>query len=319
MCVVGEPVIEDKPSETPEETGEVSEAPSEPSPEEIVQEEVAAAEPAPEGNEDEEQEVVQGADDTSIAPSTDPVMTAFKERYPDATFKDKDELFDSFENLRTRLSQRDEDAVYGREVRSHGDAYDRFRESLEKEQAEKTGFVPPEMPVGMHLELQKPEAERDPQKVEQYNSRQRYIGDRWAEWMTEPNKMLSELVLPAVEKMTGEMFAMQSRKLELKAALEPHNEYINKYGPEILEMSKRMPVEEAIELHQLRRGTKPVQAAQARNADAAKIASSKKSGPRVSEPGRRPPKETVNLSDPASIMRAELAKGPVDETPLTAD
>jgi len=326
---VGELVSEDKLSEAPEDTGEASEAPSAPNPEELMHEAIEAEEkteaaeaPAPEAEGGDEEAVVVGTDDTSMAPSTDPIIEALKAdpRFASSTFDSKETFFDSVHQLRSALSQRDEDAILGREVKGNWDDFQKFQESQQQEQS-KAAFNPPPMPIGMDVELQKPEAERDPVKVEQYNARTRYNNDRWSEWMQEPNKLLSDLILPAVEKLTGEMLATQNRRTQLESELKPHTDYINQHGAEITQIMQSEGVTNAkvaLELHQLRSGTKPVEAAKARKADAARIAGDSK-GPRVSAPARRPAATEVNLLDPQSIVRAELEKGPVDPTPLTAD
>jgi hypothetical protein len=315
---VGEPVTEDKPNDAPADAGQADEAPLAPEPETVMREAIAAEPeapegPAPEGTGDEEAEVVQGADDTSMAPVDDPVLKAFKAdpRFANATFETAEDLFASVDNLRNRLSQRDEDAVLGREARGDWDAFKQFQQTQEAERQGQIAWNPPPKPVGIETELQKPEAERDPVKVEAYNKHVRYVNDRQLAWAEDPDLKLREHTLPAVVKVVGEMLAQQKRRNDLETALAPHEAYINKHGTELLELSKRMPVEDAIELHQLRRGTKPAAAAKARNADAATMASGK-TGPRPSAAADAPPKEKVNLSDPASIMRHELGKGPVD-------
>lgn len=321
-------VIEDKQSETPETTGEVSEAPPAPEPEEVLREVIEAEEKAapetaaPEGTEDGQEEVVQGADDTAMAPVDDPVIKALTAdpRFEGAKFKTAKELFDSIHNLRTKMSQRDEDAVLGREARGSWDAFKQFEQGKKDEEKGLAVWNPPPMPIGMHAELQKAPDDRDPVKVEEYNKRLRYMNDHQTRWAEDPDLQLREHTLPAVERLVGEMFAMRDRRTSLETYVDKHETYVNKHGAEIREImnSEGAPLKLAIEISQLRRGTKPAAAAEAREADATSIAGRKR-GPRASAPEARAPEEEVNPLDPAAIMRAELAKGPVDTDPLSFD
>ena len=184
---MGEQVsTEDKPSEAPEDTGEASEAPLAPEPEQVMQEAIAAdpklaeGTPAPEGTPDEDATVAPGADDTSMAPVSDPVIEALKAdpRFSGASFETAKDLFDSVDNLRTKMSQRDEDAVLGRDMRGDLDAFRQFQKSQQDEEQGRLAWNPPPRPVGMDEELQKAPADRDPVKVDAYNKHVGYIRDR---------------------------------------------------------------------------------------------------------------------------------------------
>ena len=113
------------------------------------------------------------------------------------------------------------------------------------------------------------------------------------------------------------MLSQQQRRSHLETVMKPDEAFINKHGTEIQGiMDDRVPLEYAIEIAKSRHGMKTEGAANARTADVAKLAGGKGRA-RASVPVAQ--KEEVDVNDPASIMRAEMAKGVVDPDPMALD
>jgi len=313
----------DKPTEAPEKTGQAEEAPPVLDAEEMVREAVDAEKPegaaadakaAPEGAGDEEVIDTEGADSTTMA--TDPVIAAFNAdpRFKGHSFKSGQEALDSIANLRSAVGRVDEDRALGRQYREHGETFRQFLASQQPEQKPKRAFDPPPLPVGWDQEALKPEAERDSEKVRKFNERQRYKDEFWGKVTDDPDThLLGGYVMPAVERMVHEMFAQRERIATVRAELLKDEAFVETHGPEIQALAREMPVERALELVQLRHKQKPQKAAEARDADAAQLAT-ETAGPthgpsRVKElPGGEP----ENPHDAEAMARAALGRRPLD-------
>jgi hypothetical protein len=318
---VADEIDADKLADAPAEAGQAEEAPQNPDAEEVVQEALDAETKAeaPEGTGDEEQVETQ-ADDTSMAPSSDVVLEAIKKdpRFANSTFTDSDSFFESVANLRAAYSQRNEDAVLGRQVAPHFAEFEKWREQQDKEAKGQRSWNPPPMPIGIEDELLKPEGERNAAKIEAFNARRQYINDRQRTWIEDPDKQLAEHTLPAVERLVNEMFAARERKADLTTYADQHQDYIEKpenYAGIKSLMEEGVPFKQAVELHQLRSGTKATKATKAKEVEVAELASASK-GPRPSPRSKEEvAAEQLNDLDPGAIVRAELAKGPLAEDP----
>ena len=321
---MGEELDTDKAVEAPETTGQADAPPEAQRAEDMLseaidEETVAAAEGTEdEGAETGETEVVEGADSTAMAAVADPVLDMLKAdpRFAGSTFNTKEEFLDSVQNIRTRLSQREEDAVLGREARGDWDDFKKFQASRQTEERQKNEFSPPPMPVGWDIESQKPEAERDQVKVQQYNDRTRSIQDWATNVFTDPQEhLMNRMVLPQVVNVVHEILAAKARETEVRTYVEERADYVNAHGREIesLMTSEQIPLKIAIELHQGRNKSKSTTAAKARDADATTEAK-KRAGPtHVASPTKAAADAGENLNDLTAIAREAAGIGPLSD------
>jgi hypothetical protein len=323
---VGEETIADKAAEAPEESGQAEAPPQDQSATDVMveaEQEIAAGETAAEattseGTGDAETQAVGGADDTAMAPVTDPFIEAMRAdgRFQGANFESTADFLDSVVNLRNRMSQRDEDAVLGREMRGDLDAFRKFQDTKRAEEAGQSAWSPPPKPIGIEAELQKPEAERDPVKIEAYNNHVRYVNDRQTAWAQDPDLKLREHTLPAVVRVFNEMFSERERIADVTQFVNDRKDYVNAHGREIEGIMREdgVPLKIAIELHQSRHKGKSTTAADARKADATELASGKAGPTHVPSKTKKARTAATESSGMVGLMReAEAEVGPLDD------
>ncbi len=262
----------DKVDETPD-TGQV-----EPSPDSAseIAEAALKGDTGSEEVKDEVTEALEGADSTVM---TDPVLEAIQkdERFKGADFKSGDDALKSFAEARGALGRVDEERRIGRQFMTHSSEFEEFLKSKEKPQEEpEPVWNPPAMPSGIEQELAKPEDQRDPEKIRGYADRARYIQDKWGAWTEDPQKLMKDLVLPAVDRLVMERFTMRDRETSLRKVVDGSKEFLTDSAnyQEVEGLSRPtheggqgVPLELAIELAQLRHGAKKEKSEEAKDAD----------------------------------------------------
>lgn len=203
-------------------------------------------------------------------------LTALKAEGFEHSFQDAKSAAKSYVELRNKLAQRDQLAQLGQTVLPH---YNKFVEwQKAQEQAKPAAkekplpWDPPHQfnPVWL-TEMQKEEAERNPVVANQLNEYLSYTTQKWQDWMFNPNKMVEELVGPAIEaRISGLQEEMRQRETVTKI-VEANRELCEKYNADItqvlqaggrLEDALRM-AQMADELAKLKAGTPAGQASPA--------------------------------------------------------
>jgi hypothetical protein len=304
----------DTPDSVPD-SGHTDAVPAEhPDADAIIEEALGEGEPkaSTEGQEDATPELdVEGADSTEIE---DPVLAALNadERFKGHTWKTREEALKGLAEARSAVGRVDHERALGREVAGHWDEYQAFRAARQtpakQEDEVPPAFAPPEMPVGIADELAKPVDQRDPEKIEAYNKRARYIHDKWQGWMEDPLTMMGDLVLPHVDDLIQERFRQQEANAEARTLVESKKEFIDEHVDEIARLQRENPqtaLSVLIELTELRHKAKGTKAAEAKSADAAALEAAEPGPTHVERPDKIG-KEDEGPPDGASIMREVL-------------
>ncbi len=280
----------------------------------IIEGEVGKDEPAAPagGEEDAKPEIdVQGADSTEIE---DPFLAALNahEGFKGHTWKTREEALKGLSEARSTVGRVDHERALGREVAGQWDEYQAFRAQSQTptpaaEEARPV-FDPPVMPVGITDELAKPVDQRDPEKIEGYNKRARYIHDTWQGWMEDPDKMMRDYFLPQVDNLVKERMRQQHDNEQARTLVESKTEFIDKNFDEVMALQKQnpqTPLAVILELAELRHKVKGTNAEKAKDADTAEL-ESEVTGPTHVERPEKVGKEDEGPPDGASIMRNVL-------------
>jgi hypothetical protein len=233
-----------------------------------------------------DQTVVAGADSTIIDPILDRMSK--DERFKGHTFKSGEEALEAFANARAAVGRFDEDRRLGREARADWAEFQDYRrkqeEARKKEDETPPPWAPPPLPVGLEQELAKPEAERDPKKVQEAAAHYTYVQDKWNQWTRDPNAFVREMVLPNVDRIVTERMNMQTRQGELRTALQPDEKFIEANGAEIkAEMDAGLPLLKAVEMVKLRHKGKQTDAEDAKEQDVSRLEEGSPPGPKHAE------------------------------------
>jgi hypothetical protein len=315
--VVGDTGEADKVVEGPDESGQLETPPqTEVDPLAIAQE-VDAQMSASEGGEGEplgeEPQVldVEGADDTTMS---DPVLDALSKvpGFEKHDFKTGEDALKSFGELRGQIGQRDELAVLGQQVLPHLSDFQQWQvEQAERARAqrEESAWSPPAAPETIERELAKPEDQRDPKIIEQYNAHTRYKEEKWARWTDDPRTFVAEMVTPQVQQMVRQAIDDDRYESSLRAKLDADREVVTAHEAEITGLMRAgVPAEAALELTKRRHGLMDDSGEAAKQADLEKLERKTPAGP--SGVVRRLPRvvEEPDPSDPASYARLEAKK-----------
>jgi hypothetical protein len=173
------------------------------------------------------------------------------------TFDSAEALAESYVNLRSKISQRDQMAQLGQLVLPHMDKVSKLLGQSQEESpaAPKPGWNPPELLPGAALELMKPEAERDPKLAASAQAFQDYVQTHWQGWMADPGKFYDDVIKPRVQAEMQQVAAVSQADAANRKLVAQHAEYLKdpQHKSEVLGFVRddQMGLDRAIQLSKL--------------------------------------------------------------------